>query len=266
MPRPYALLTAGADLLCLRHKFLVYNLVGRNLKLKYRESAIGYFWSILIPLITALTYYVVFQRIMNVPVPYYLTFILSGVLPWAFFAQSVTEGMESLRGNASLLGKIPMPPHVFPYVGTVTHMVTLLFSLPVILGVAILSGLSLGLPTFLVLYYLALLFVLAYGFALILSVGFVYFYDLRHIVSAAIQIWFYVTPIVYSENMVPENFRWLIHLNPIGTLFIGMREALIQQQLPQASHLWIPAAWSLGIIAIGSTVYRTCRRNLVEML
>lgn len=257
---------SAADLFCLRNKFLVYNLVGRNLKLKFRDSALGYIWSVLIPLATALIYYVVFQFIFRVPVPNYLVYVLSGVLPWTFFSQSVMEGMESLRGNAPLLGKIPMPVHVFPYVGTVTHFVHLILALPVIIGAAVFSGIHLGPVTLLVIYCLAMLFLLAYGFALIFSVGFVFFFDLKHVMIAVMQIWFYATPIVYAESMLPERFHWTIFANPTGTVFVVLRDALVSQQMPRYSYLLASTIWPVVILTLGAFIYSRFRNNLVEQL
>src|SRR3954453_19323172 len=89
----------GIDFFCLGKKFLVYNMVSRNLKIKYRRSVLGVFWTLLSPIAMTVVYYFVFKVILQVRMPHYLVFILSGVLPWTFFSQSLSEGMESIAGS-----------------------------------------------------------------------------------------------------------------------------------------------------------------------
>ena len=256
----------GTDLFCLDNKFLVYNLVGRNLKLKYRQSFFGFLWSLLLPLANAAMYYVVFQLIVKIPIPNYPAFILSGVLPWAFFSQTVTDGTESLRMNAKLLSKIPLPLQVFPLIGTVSNMTTLIFAFPVILGVHLASGGLISPNLLLAPIALALMFVMAYGFALIVSVAYVYLYDLRHLITIILQMWFYATPIVYNEAMIPENMRWVIYANPFSTLVIMFRDAVIYSRPFNPTHLVVGTAWAAIVLLCGALLYRLKAKRLVEIL
>src|SRR5689334_7103760 len=98
----------GVDLFCLGKKFLVFNLVSRNLKLKYRRSVLGVFWTLLSPIAMGMVYYFIFKVILKVQMPYYLAFILSGVLPWTFFNQTILEGLESVVGSWSIVTKVPI--------------------------------------------------------------------------------------------------------------------------------------------------------------
>jgi ABC-type polysaccharide/polyol phosphate export permease len=126
----------GVDLFCVGKKFLVFNLVSRNLKIKYRRSILGIFWTLLSPVAMGFVYYFVFKVILKVQIPHYLAFILSGVLPWSFFAQTVLEGMESIVSNWSIVTKVPIPIQVFSYVNAVTNLTTLFLALPVFIGAA----------------------------------------------------------------------------------------------------------------------------------
>lgn len=180
----------GVDLFCLGKKFLVFNIVSRNLKIKYRRSVFGVLWTLLAPLAMAVIYYFVFKIVLNIKLPNYQVFILSGVLPWAFFSQSILEGMESIVQNWSLVSKIPIPLQVFPWSCSVTNWVTLLMSLPILLGVAWLSGVGFHPAQAFILVYFLALFLISYGISLILAVGFVYLRDLRHLTGILIQIWF----------------------------------------------------------------------------
>src|SRR3954471_24738544 len=95
----------GVDFFCFGKKFLVFNLVSRNLKIKYRRSVLGVFWTLLSPLAMAVIYYFVFRVVLNVRIDHYAVFILSGVLPWSFFGVTTLEGLDSILGNGSLISK-----------------------------------------------------------------------------------------------------------------------------------------------------------------
>ena len=256
----------GIDYFCLSRKFLVYNLVDRNLKVKYRRSAAGILWTLLSPMAVAAIYFFVFKIILNVNVPHYLAFILSGIMAWSFFAQTVLEGMESITSNWSLASKVPVPLQVFPYVGTVTNLVNLLFSLPVIFGACIFSGVSLGPSVLLLPIYFALLFLITYSLSLILAVLMVYFRDLKHAGGLIMQVWFYGTPVVYDESLIPEGYRWILWGNPLGQLFSGLHAILVRGEWPAALALATTCGWALVFVLAALGVQRAMGRELVEKL
>ena len=161
---------AIADFFCVHKKFLVFNLTLRNLRIKYRRSVLGYFWSLLVPLAQAGVYYLVFKVVMNVQVENYVPQILSGVLFWTFFANTIGYGMDGLISNHSLLTKIPIPIQIFPFVETVTNLIALAAALPVLVAVLIWSGIGLSPFFFLSFFYLGVIALIAYGFAIVLSV------------------------------------------------------------------------------------------------
>src|SRR6202035_5870261 len=130
----------GIDIFCVSKKFLVFNLVGRNLKVKYRRSVLGVLWTLLSPLATVMIFYFVFKVILKVQIPHYMAFLVSGVLPWSFFSQTINEGMDSIVGNAGIAAKVPVPIQIFPLVGAITNFITLFLALPVILGISILTS------------------------------------------------------------------------------------------------------------------------------
>src|SRR3954462_3483713 len=154
----------GVDFFCLGKKFLVFNLVSRNLKIKYRRSVLGVFWTLLSPLAMAFIYFFVFQVVLKVKIDHYAVFILTGVLPWSFFGVTTMEGLDSILGNGSLISKVPVPTQGFPFVVSVTNLVTLVLSLPVLMGAALLSRVDIGWPILLFPFYLAALFLIAYSF------------------------------------------------------------------------------------------------------
>jgi ABC-type polysaccharide/polyol phosphate export permease len=256
----------GLDFFCLGKKFLVFNLVGRNLKIKYRRSFFGVLWTLLSPLAMALVYFFVFKVILKVQIPHYLAYILSGILPWTFFAQSLMEGMESLVGNLGLISKVPIPLQIFPYVGTLTNLVTLFLSLPILVGASLLTGVSLGLSVVLLPFYFFLLFLITYSFSICLSLLFVYFRDLRHLMGIIIQIWFYSTPVIYDAHQIPERFRWVLYVNPIGTIFTGLHQVLVRGDWPTSADFSVSLAWGATACVVAMWAQREFGREVVENL
>ena len=258
----------GVDFFCFGKKFLVFNMISRNLKVKYRRSIFGFFWTLLGPLAMAAMYYFVFKVILNIQVPHYLVFILSGILPWTFFSQSLFEATESVVGSWGLVSKVPIPVQIFSYVSTLTNLSTLMLAIPVMIAAAFLSGAPTHLlKAFLVLPVLFLfLFLMTYSLGLILSVTFVYLRDLKHILGILLQLCFYGTPILYEDSMVPEKYRWLLDVNPLAPLFISIHKVLILGQLPEPKIQLLIVGWVGIFYLVAALFFRSFGRGIVEKI
>jgi ABC-type polysaccharide/polyol phosphate export permease len=209
-------------------------------------------------------FYFVFKVVLNVQVPHYLAFILSGMLPWSFFNQTVLEGMESLVQSLGLISKVPIPLQVFPFVGSVTNLITLVLATPVLIGAAILSDVSLGSSLLLLPVYYTVLFLLAYGISSMLAILFVLLRDLRHLAGIGMQILFYATPIIYNEAMIPEKYRWIMYVNPLSFVFIDLHTILAQGAWPDPQHLLILSLWVMGSLLLAATLHKYLGSELVE--
>jgi ABC-type polysaccharide/polyol phosphate export permease len=256
----------GIDIFCTGKKFLVFNLVGRNLKVKYRRSVLGVAWTLLSPLATALIFYFVFKVIMKVQIPHYMAFLVSGVLPWAFFSQTITEGLDSVVGNSGIAGKVPVPVQIFPYVGAITNFVTLFLALPVILGVSVFTDVPLSGSVIYLPYFFLCLFFMSYGLSLILGMLFIYFRDLKHAIGLVIQLWFYGTPVFYNPNMVPPKYHWILWANPTSGVFVGLHDVLAYGQWPGIESIVSSGAWAFAIMAAGLFVFKATYQEAIENL
>ena len=256
----------GVDLFCVGKKFLVYNLVSRNLKTKYHRSVLGLFWTLLSPLAIALVFYFVFKVILNVQIPHYLAFILSGMLPWSFFNQTVLEGMESIVLSLGLLSKVPIPTPIFPFVGAVTNLITLSLATPVLIGASFISGVSLGPSLILLPVYFVILFLLAYGISTTLAVLFVLLRDLRHLMGIGLQILFYATPVIYNETMIPEKYHWVLYANPLAFVFVDLHSILVRGEWPNTTHTPIIAGWVFLSLGLATLTHKFLGNELVERI
>jgi ABC-type polysaccharide/polyol phosphate export permease len=256
----------GVDLFCTGKKFLVFNLISKNLKTKYHRSVLGLLWTLLSPLATTLVFYFVFKVVLNVQIPHYLPFILSGMLPWTFFSQTILEGMESLVMSLGLLSKVPIPLQVFPFVGALTNLVTLSLATPVLIGAALLSGVPLSSSLILLPVYYLILFFIAYGISTSLAILFVILRDLRHIMGIALQILFYATPIVYQDSMIPEKYRWVIYTNPVAFAFIDLHAIVGRGEWPVPEHLLVLLTWCLMSLLSATALHKLLGAELVERI
>jgi lipopolysaccharide transport system permease protein len=209
-------------------------------------------------------FYFVFKVVLNIQVPHYLAFVLSGMLPWSFFNQTVLEGMESLVQSLGLISKVPIPLQVFPFVGSITNLITLILATPVLIGAAILTDVPLSSSLLLLPVYYGVLFLLAYGISSVLAILFVLLRDLRHLAGIGMQILFYATPIIYNEAMIPEKYRWIMYANPISFAFVDLHTILAQGAWPDPFHLLILFSWVVGSLLIAGVLHKSLGSELVE--
>lgn len=242
------------SMLCIKEKFLIHNLVMRNLKIKYRESVLGYLWTMAIPGCQIAIFYLLYVVIFKVSVPNYLLFLISGLLPWLFFSTTLSESMESISGNANLLNQMPIPIQAFPNTSAITNMTNLLASLPIAFIVYFMSDVTTGWGLFLILPLLVVFYFQALSLGIMFSILYVFFRDLRHVTALILQIWFYATPIVYATTMVPERVsKYLFFANPVSGFFIVFRDAVLNEPI-QMQYLVAFLLWTF-VMVVGAAVF-----------
>lgn len=249
---------------CLDNTYLIKNLILRNLKIRYRGSIVGIFWTVLIPVLTSVVYFFVFKYVLRVGSPNYLLIIVSGLLPWTFVSQSLVAGLESIVSNQSLLNKVSITPHSLTISENITYFINLILSLPILIVLMLYSKIPFSLYTYQYLVYLILLFLFAYSLSIILSYIFVYFRDLKFMFSVVIQFWFYLTPIMYTKDLIPEKYFNLIYMNPIGPIFLGLQGAILGEQIVHTNYYISSVIWLIILIPFSICVTR--KKNIVEML
>lgn len=250
----------------LHRKFLIYNLVFRNLKVRYRRSIFGFLWTLIVPASMTLVYVFVFRYIAKIGGPEYPIFILSGVIPWSFFASAVATGTESLTNNFPILSKVPINCSAFPLAETCSSFINLILSLPVLILAGLYFDVTPSLSWFALPLILALLFFQTYAFSLILSMAHVYLRDVRHLVGIAIQIWMYLTPILYSVSLIPESKRSWFMLNPLFGIFVSIHEAFLEAKWPSSEYLLQATIWTFVLLTSAFVLNYRLRFRLVERL
>lgn len=254
------------EFFCLHRKFLLLNLVTRNIKLKYRKSYLGLFWTILAPAFSALIYFFVFKLVMKVQVPNYLTFILSGILAWGFYSNALSSGLESIVGNYGLVSKVPIPLNVFALNESISLFVNFILSQPILFVLMYFTEAPFTINLLYLPLLYSLLFIQAYSLSLILSVLFVFFRDLRHLLALVLQMLFYMTPVVYSQDMIPERLSLLTYLNPHFFIFEGIHLICSSGQPMNQNHFMASILWTVLIFGVAIIVFAKNRSFLAEKI
>jgi lipopolysaccharide transport system permease protein len=213
-----------------RYRGLIQSLVARELKARYRGSVLGFFWSFFNPLLLLLVYTFVFNKVLEAKSPNaepYALFLFCGLLPWTWFATSLTESAGVLISGGNLIKKVLFPAEILPIVSVLANMVHFLLGLP-ILG-------------FFLVYYdkplqitelawfpivLAVQLIMTLAFALLLSALTVHFRDIRDILSNLLTVWFFMTPIIYTWLDAPASIKPFLNLNPFMHLAVSYQEIL----------------------------------------
>lgn len=239
-----------------RYRDLIWTLVARDLKVRYRRSTIGFLWTMLQPLLTMLVLAVVFSQVFRFQIDNYPVYALVGILFWNFFQQSIIASMNSLRGNAPLLQKLPLPKVVFPLATVISGVVNLCLALVPLLVILLVTDHPLR-PSLLFLpvaILIAALFTLGAG--LLLSPMAVIFADVVEMVAVALTTLMYLTPTFYPMSIVPDHLRWLVRFNPIRSILEVFRDPIYYGKIPPLRHLAAAVIIAAVAVGVGSIVFR----------
>jgi ABC-type polysaccharide/polyol phosphate export permease len=220
-------------------------------------------WALLNPALTMLVLTVVFSTIMQVTINHYAIFLLSVLLPWTFFSQSLSYAVECIVGNGELIKKVSVPKLVFPMAAVVSNIINLLLSLiPMALLVIVM-----GHPFFATWLYLPVpmlaLILFTLGMTFLFATANVYYRDVAHILQVVLSAWFYFTPIIYALDFIPANRRWLFRLNPIIYVINGFRMAVYYGALPRWQSVAASFVCGFGALFIGFTIFRKYQDDFV---
>jgi ABC-type polysaccharide/polyol phosphate export permease len=248
------------------HAWLVLQFALKDFKIRYTHSTLGYAWSVLNPLLFFLIYYFVFTTFMRLDVPNYPGFLLLGVALWNFYSEGTTNGASSLLARADLLTKTVVPRQIMVYAALMSAALTFVINLIVLMIVLSVTGTPLGPPALCFLVLLFDLVVLTLGTALLLAPLYVRYRDVGYLWNIALQIGFWLTPIIYLDIMVPDRYRWIVWINPVGRVIGDSRRALIYGRWPGLRGLILTTLMSAGVGLFGWVMFRRMQGRLVEHL
>lgn len=234
-----------------RYRHLVTQWVRRDLIARYKRSVLGIAWTMLNPLGTTLILAIVFSKVFGSTIQGYAGYVLTGLIPWLFFAQSSSVAVTSLIWGGALLKSIYIPRTTFAVSTIITGLVNLFISLAPLFLVMALFGSP---PTWTVLFLpvpILILAIFTLGLGLLVSSFAIYFYDIVDLYSLMLTAWMYLSPVIYKEDLLPPEVRWFIRLNPMYYLINIFRAPLYESRIPDPEELLTATGIAVLTLLIG---------------
>lgn len=252
-----------------RYRELLLFLTWRDVKVRYKQTALGAAWAILQPLATMLVFSLFFGRVAAAPgsaVPYPL-FVLAGLVPWTFFAGAISSAGQSIVGNERLVTKIYFPRLIIPMSAVGAALVDLGISLAMLLVLMPVYGIVPGVGLLLVPMVVLGLVVAALGIGTLLAALTVAYRDFRHVMPFLVQLWLFATPVIYlqASDAIGPRLRWFLPLNPAYGLIDNFRRAMLGGPI-DAYSLAVSWAVSLAMLAAGGLYFRRVEQGFADII
>lgn len=245
---------------------LCWVLVTKELKLRYRRSVLGLMWTIMNPLMTMLILTAVFSHAMRLPIDRFPVFVLSALLPWNFFAQSLSSGCLTVLQNERLIRNIRVPNAIFPIAMVSSQLMNLLLAMVPLLLVMLWQQVP-PRASILVLPWFALtLWAFTSGVTMALAAGSVFFRDLTHIIQVVLTGLFYLTPIIYPIAIIPASYRSWFELNPLVYLAVPFRTIFLEGVLPSPEVFAISGVLAVVTFFAGLALFRKGEHLFLQYL
>ncbi len=247
------------------YRTMIVSLIRRDLRGRYKGSALGFAWTFLNPLLQLGVYTVVFSIIMRAGIEDYYLFLFVALIPWLFFSTSVSAGASCVMAQKEMVKKIYFPREVLPIAHVTCQLVNMLLSFVVVFAVLLLSckGISLQALLYLPIVIVAEYF-LAISITMIVSAVTVYLRDLEHVLVILTMAWQFLTPVMYSIDMVPEELRSIFNINPMTPIIVAYRDILYYKRLPEIGNLLYGFVLSTILLVIGWLVFGRLKKHFAE--
>ena len=249
-----------------RYRELLRNLVLREIKKRYKRSALGFIWVMLDPLLMMLVFYVIFAGMFGSAVENYTAYVISGITMWQLFAQGTKVSSEAFLSNRDLINKLYLPKSIFPISIVSSSLVHFTFSLVPLFLIVLVSGTELSSGLILLPLVVFLVFIFSIGVSLILSSLAVFFHDITYIYDVVLMALMYLSAIFYPVSILPKNLIALMYLNPIYNYITLFRACLYDSSIQKDIHFAIGGAFALVSFLIGWALYSKIKDKIVFYL
>jgi ABC-2 type transport system permease protein len=246
-----------------QYRELIWALALKDLRVRYKRSALGFLWALLNPLMTMIILTVVFSTVMRIPIDHYAIFLLSVLLPWTFFSQALAYSAEAIVSNGELLKKVYIGKSVFLLAAVIANLINFALSLvPLVLLLLVLRFPFHWTWVYLPVPMLSLIaFTLGCGF--FVAAANVFFRDVAHIIQVVLSAWFYASPIIYSLDFLPRKYYLFFRFNPMVYILNGFRLAIFYGQLPTPQSVAMSLVCGFGSLILGYKIFRRYQESFV---
>lgn len=238
------------------YRDLILVLLSKDFKVRYKNTFMGYAWSVLQPLVMSLIFATIFSLVMRVQVEAYAYYLIAGLFPWQWITNTTGAANHYFLGNRTLIKKVQFERSALVLAAVLNEAVHFICSMPVIMGFMWYYGKS---PTIEWLWMLPLLLVvqsvMMFGLGLAIATSNLFFRDLERLVGLLTQLLFYLTPIIYTIDTLPSEYQWIIYANPFAGLVLSW-QGLLYAGTVSPVYLGLALTWTAGLSALGLLVYR----------
>lgn len=249
------------------YRELLWVLTTRDIKVRYKQTVLGTAWAVIRPVLTMVIFTVIFGRFAKMPsegYPYPI-FVYTALLPWMFFSTSIMTSAQSVVGSAALISKVYFPRLIIPLSSIGGGLVDLLVSTAILLLMMLWYGIGWSVHLIAAVPLLLAVIFIALGFGTLLAALTVAYRDVSHITPFLVQIWMYVTPVVFPVTVVPERWRWLLYLNPMTGLVEGFRSAFLGKPFA-FRELGLSFLMAVVIFVIGVAYFEKVERRFADII
>jgi lipopolysaccharide transport system permease protein len=238
------------------YRELLMQIVSRELKSKYKQSILGYFWAILNPFFQMFVMSFVFSIIMHIPTKFadnipYSVFLYVGLLPWNLFASSINSSCGSLLSNSSLITKVYFPRSILVIATIFARIVDFIFAVSILIIYLIIYKIPINIHILWVIPIFFIQQIFTIGISFIFAAANLFYRDIQYLVSLGITLWMYLTPLVYPVELIPDKFRFIFQFNPMSVFINGYRQTLLGGKMPSFKGLIVAILLSIFILIIG---------------
>lgn len=246
-----------------RYRWLLQELVDRDLKVKYKRSYLGYLWSLLNPLLMMAVVSMVFSHVFRFNIENFPLYLLCGQVLFNFFAESTNMAMNSILQNAGLIKKVYIPKYILPLSKIMSCFVNLLWSMVAIVIMFIAFRIPFYSTTVIAIVPIIYVFVISYGMGLLMSVLATYFRDMVHLYTVFIQVLTYLTPLFYPADILPEPVFMVVQCNPMYHIVTYFREVALYGNLPTLHMNLVCIGYCILFMTVGGLVFKKYQKNFL---
>ncbi len=250
------------------YKGLLYFLVLKDIKTRYSQSVIGIGWAVIQPIFFMIVFTIIFGKLAKIDsqgVPY-AVFSYCALVPWTFFSNALSDSANSLITNITLVTHIYIPRILIPVSAVTGKFIDFLIALVILLAMVLWFGFNINFKIFLSLFYIILMFISALGFGLILGTMAAQYRDIKHALAFGVQLFMYATPVAYSSDMIPENYRIIYAINPMVTVVEGFRDVFINAGVIDLNMIIVSSISGFVLLIIGLIYFSKIERIFADVI
>ncbi len=235
-----------------------------DFKLRYHGSLLGYFWSLIKPLMIFGVLYTVSKILRVSSIEHFQIYLLLGIIIWGFFSEATNFGLASIKNKSNLVSKVHFPRILIVISSSISALMTFVLNFLVFLVFVVVSGMSFAPSMLFFPFYLITVYFVILGTSLALSVLYVRFRDLKHIWAIVLRMGFWLTPIFYTIDIIPAEYHHYFYLNPLTRIIQHSRSIFLDGQIPPLKDNLIILCFSLAIVLFGYLIFKRFNKNLIE--